>query len=168
MYESSGDLLYRARTSDGELGEPMVFLQTRFIEASPTFSADGKYLAYASDESGGREVYVRPFPPGESKWRVSLNGGTAPRWRRDGKELFYVEGEQLMTVSVITQPSLSLGAPARLFGKRPQQLADLNHNPQYDVTADGQRFILRERLANEKPLAVHVVHNWFEEFRGQK
>ena len=75
---------------------------------------------------------MRSFPTGEGKWRVSTNGGTAPRWRRDGKELFYVERKKLMAVS---------------------------------VTADGKRFIVREKPVSEKPLAVHGVQNWFEEFR---
>ena len=159
------DLMYRQRRSDGTLGEATVFLRTQFEEATPTFSSDGKYLAYVSNESGRNEIYVRAFPAGERKWRVSMNGGEVPRWRRDGKEIFFVEGDQLMAVSVTTQPAFSPGTPAPLFSRR--HLTDLNH-PQYDVTSDGQRFILRDRLANEKPLAVHVVHNWFEEFRGQR
>ena len=159
------DLLYRERKSDGTLGDATVFLRTPFEEATPTFSADGKYLAYSSDESGRNEIYVRTFPAGDARWRVSMNGGQVPRWRRDGKEIFFVEGDQIMAVSVITLPTFSLGKPAPLFSR--SHLTDLNY-PQYDVTSDGKRFIVRERLANEKPLGVHVVHNWFEEFRGQK
>jgi serine/threonine-protein kinase len=123
------------------------------------------HLAHVSNESGGNEIYVRPFPAGENKWRVSSNGGTGPRWRRDGRELIYIEGDQLMAVSVTTQPTLSPGTPAALFSRR--YLTDLTLHPQYDVTSDGKRFLVRERRA-EKPLAVHVAHNWFEEFRGQQ
>jgi hypothetical protein len=103
---------------------------------------------------------VRSFPNGEGKWRVSTNGGAAPRWRRDGKELFYVEGKKLMAASVATRPGFSTGTPAPLFENGLLQ----GLTPQYDVAADGKRFVVRERMP-EKPLAIHVVHNWFEEFR---
>jgi hypothetical protein len=103
---------------------------------------------------------VRSFPNGERKWRVSANGGTGPRWRGDGRELFYVEGIKLMAVGVRSQPDFSSGTPAPLFEK----VSLFSYYPQYDVAADGKRFIVRERIV-EKPLAIHVVHNWFEEFR---
>ena len=166
MYQSLSpqtkrDLLYRERGKDGSLGEPMVFLQTPFVEGAARFSPDGRFVAYVSDESGRFEVYVRSFPNGEGKWRVSANGGGGPRWRRDGKELFYTEGNKLMAVPVSTQPGFSPGTPAPLFEENTLQSV----NPEYDVTADGKRFIVRERLVTEKPLAIHVVNNWFEEFR---
>lgn len=159
--ETKRNLLYRERQKDGSLGEPMVFLQTPFDEGSARFSPDGRFIAYVSDESGRFEVYVRSFPNGEGKWRISANGGGGPRWRRDGKELFYTEGNKLMAVAVTTQPGFSPGTPASLFEENTLQ----SFAPQYDVSADGKRFIVRERLVNEKPLAIHVVHNWFEEFR---
>ena len=142
----------------------MVFLQTPFTEGAPTFSPDGRFVAYVSDESGRNEVYVRSFPNGDGKWRVSINGGAGPRWRRDGRELFYTEGNKLMAVPVATQLRFSPGTPAPLFENDTLQ----SFNPQYDVAADGQRFIVRERLVSEKPLAIHVVNNWFEEFRRQQ
>ena len=162
--ETKRDLLYRERRKDGSLGEPVIFLATAFEEGASKFSPDGRFIAYVSSESGRNEVYVRSFPKGESKWRVSTNGGTAPRWRRDGKELFYGEQRKLMVVSVTTQPTFSSGTPALLFEKR----ALTFFNPQYDVAADGKRFIVRERLVSEQPLAIHVAHNWFEEFRRRQ
>jgi hypothetical protein len=108
---------------------------------------------------------VRSFPKGEGKWRVSTDGGSAPRWRRDGKELFYTERNKLMAVSVVTQPTFSAGTPALLFEKR---ALGGSFNPQYDVAADGKRFIVRDRLVREQPLAIHVAHNWFEEFRRRE
>jgi len=159
--ETKRDLLYRERQKDGSLGEPKVFLQTPFDEGASRFSPDGRFIAYVSDESGRFEVYVRIFPSGDGKWRVSANGGGGPRWRRDGKELFYTEGNKLMAVAVTAQPGFSTGNPAALF----EENTLLSFTPQYDVTADGKRFIVRERLVNEKPLAIHVVNNWFEEFR---
>ena len=167
MYQSNSrdtkrDVLYRERRNDGSLGDPMVFLKTPFDEGAPKFSPDGRFIAYVSDESGRYEVYVRSFQNGAGKWRVSTNGGGGPRWRRDGRELFYTEGNKLMAVGITTQPGFSPGTPAPLFEANNTLLS---FNPQYDVTADGKRFILRERLVNEKPLAIHVVHNWFDEFR---
>jgi len=139
----------------------MVFLQTPFDEGASRFSPDGRFVVYVSDESGRFEVYVRSFPNGDGKWRVSTNGGGGPRWRRDGRELFYTEGDKLMAVAVTTQTSFSPGTPAPVF----ENSSLPSFNPQYDVAPDGKRFIVRERLVSEEPLAIHVVHNWFEEFR---
>jgi Tol biopolymer transport system component len=163
-FATNGDVWYRERSSDGQLGEPAPFAQSRFNEGSPTFSPDSHFLAYVSDETGRNEVYVRSFPNGDGKWRVSTNGGTAPRWRRDGQELFYVEGEQLMAVAVTTRPTFTSRTATPLFSNR--MLAAFT--PEYDVTADGKRFIARNTPPDERPLAVHVVHNWFEEFRSPR
>jgi hypothetical protein len=105
-------------------------------------------------------VYVRSFPNGEGKWRVSTNGGTARRWRRDGKELFQVERKKLMAVGVTAQPGFSPGTPAPLFGN-----STLGYGSQCDVTANGKRFIVREKPVSGKPLAIHVAQTWSEEFR---
>jgi eukaryotic-like serine/threonine-protein kinase len=164
--ESKGDLLYRERRSDGSLGEPVVFLKTPFDETAGQISPDGRFIAYTSDESGRYEVYVREFPSGAGKWQVSAKAGFGPRWRRDGKELYYVEQRRLMAVSVATRPGFSPGPPAALFEKR--ALAFLAPQAEYDVTPDGKRFVMVGRPPGEAPLAIHVVHNWFEEFRGQK
>jgi Tol biopolymer transport system component len=155
------DLVYRERRADGSMGEPAVFLKTPFNEGAPRFSPDGRFVAYVSDESGGAEVYVRDFPKGANRWQVSAHGGNSPRWGRDGKEIFYVEGRSLMSVSVTSRPALSLGMPVRLFEQRSVQTL------QYDVAPDSKRFIILDRPANQAPLSVHVVHNWFEDFRGR-
>ena len=107
------------------------------------------------------EIYLRDFPKGSNKWQISADRGTAPRWRRDGKEIFYVERRKLMAVPVAAKPGLSPGSPAPLFDLPSQQ-------PQYDVAPDGKRFDVRERPLNEPPLSIHVVHNWFEEFRARR
>jgi hypothetical protein len=120
-------------------------------------------VAYQSNESGRVEIYVRSFPSGE-KWQVSAHGGVGPRWRRDGREIFYTEGRKLVAVPVAARPAFSPGAPAVLFELPAMQGAA----PEYDVTADGKRFVIRERPEGEPPLAVHVVHNWFEEFRSRQ
>jgi serine/threonine-protein kinase len=162
--DTGRDVWYRERAADGRLGEPKPLLQTSFNEGGVSFSPDSRFLAYISDETGRSEIYVRSFPSGDGKWRVSTNGGTSARWSRDGQELFFVEGQQLMAVAVTTRPTFSMHTASPLFSKPTLR----SFNPQYDVTADRQRFILRERPADERPLAVHVVHEWFEEFRDQK
>jgi Tol biopolymer transport system component len=167
--ESKADLVYREHRENGTMGEPQVFLKTRFSEAAAQFSADGDYVAYVSDESGTNEVYVRDFPKGANKWQVSVDGGIAPRWRRDGKEIVYVARTTVMAVSVATRPAFSFGTPVRLFEKRhirSVEAGGVNVFPQYDVSGDGRRFVILDRPGGEQPLTIHVVHNWFEEFRS--
>ncbi len=154
-------LLYRERRPDGSLGEPVVFLKTPFNASNPRFSPDGRFVAYVSDESGKDEVYVRDFPNGANKWLISTSGGSQPRWRRDGKEIFYLEQRQLMAVSVTARPRFSPGTPAKLFESPLLSIG-------YDVSADGTRFVVPVRPPSEPPLSIHVVHNWFEEFRGRR
>ena len=142
-------------------------MQTPFSERAAKFSPDGRFVAYVSDESGRNEVYVRPFPGGDGKWQVSGNGGTQPRWSKDGKELFYVERDTLMAVAVATTPSFTSAAVTRLF-----QDANLLgiYDPRYDVSADGRRFVLPEPIvgAEEKPPSIHIIQNWYEEFRDRE
>jgi Tol biopolymer transport system component len=153
--------LYWERREDGSLGEPVVFLKSSFNQGMPQFSPDGRFVAYVSDESGNNEIYVRDFPNGAKKWRISANGGALPRWRRDGKEIFYMGARRLFAVSAATKPDFAPGAPVALFEKRALSAA-------YDVSADGKRFVILDRPANEPPLSIHVVHNWFAEFRDQQ
>ncbi len=165
--ETGWDLWYLKRKEDGSGFEPVPFLQTSFRETAAKFSPDGRFVAYVSDESGRKEVYVRPFPGGDGKWQVSGNGGRQPRWSKDGKELFYTERDTLMAVVVATTPSFTSGAVTRLF-----QDADLlgGDDPRYDVSGDGRRFVLREPVAGaeEKPPSIHIVQNWFAEFRDRQ
>lgn len=160
--ESQGDLLYRERRGAGELGGENVFLRTPAHEAEARFSPDGRYVAYVSDETGPSEIYVRGFPNGEQRWKISANGGGSPRWRRDGLELFYAAGARLMAASVTLSPSLQVGTPVKLFEKPSAGFL------QFDAAAGGRRFIVLERPAAEPPLSVHVVQDWFEEFRNRK
>ena len=140
-----------------------------FGEISP----DGQWLAYQSIESGRSEVYVRPFPSGSGKWPVSISGGTYPRWRRDGKELFYVNninvfsGSPLMVVSIQTSGStFRAGIPQALFDT--QLLAGLRHpgGPanSFAVAPDGQRFLLLRPVSGSAreptPSTITVVLNW--------
>ena len=161
--DSGRDLWYLERKDDGSWSDPVEFLKTPFEERVAFFSPEGRFVAYVSNESGRDEVYVRPFPPGGGKWQVSESGGTQPRWSRDGKEIFYVEGDTLIAVSVNTKPTFSVGAMERLFSD--SHLANAFPQQTYDVAADGQRFVMVDNLGDPQ-YTIHVVQNWFEEFRA--
>ena len=165
--ETGRDLWYLEHKEDGSGWEPHPFLRTPFNETVPKFSPNGRYVAYSSNESGQYEVYVRPFPEGGRKTTLSRRGGQQPRWSRDGTELFYVEGSTLVAVSVPTGPTFSAGSMTRLF-EHPSLTRSFY--PQYDVSPDGQRFVLVGTVEAEdhKPPSIHVVQNWYEEFRGRE
>ena len=114
--------------------KPYAVLQSPFAETDPRFSPDGKWLAYASDETGRREVYVQSFPTGGGKWQVSTAGGSDPRWRGDGRELFYKSGRVLMAVPVSAGASFEAGAPVTLFDTK-------SASHVYAVDAAGERFL---------------------------
>ena len=105
----NSDIHYVELQTDGEVSAPVTFLSPLAIAAGLEFSPDGRFLAYSSNESGRREVYVLPFPDGAGKRQVSVNGGAQVRWRSNGKELYYVEGATLMAVPVSTEPTFTLG-----------------------------------------------------------
>ena len=119
------------------------------------FSPDGKYIAYSSNESGGNQVYVQPVPPGTGRWQISVNGGLAPHWRRDGKELFFSNGEELMAVDVTLRDgaAVSAGTPHPLFR--------MNAGSGYSPAADGQRFLVYSDQANNADSPIIVVQNWW-------
>jgi len=143
-----------------EDGKPFLFLQTEFNESRPVFSPDGRWIAYQSDESGRNEIYIRPFPGPGGKWQVSTNGGTRPHWRGDGKELFYFDLENFITVAEtnLGSSTVEIGVVRPLFsfirfGGGGTEM--------YDVTADGQRFLVIESAANEATSSpVTLVVNW--------
>ncbi|MEO8595931.1 MAG: hypothetical protein ABI759_21600 [Candidatus Solibacter sp.] len=167
--ETGFDLLFRERHADGSLGEPAAFLKTPSLETAAQFSPDGRYVVYVSDESGRNEIYVRDFPLGSRKWQVSAQGGIAPRWRRDGKEILYIAQTRLMAVVVKAGAVPSFGNPVPLFERptlRSVNAGGVNPSPQYDVSADGSQLVILDRPAGEPPLSIHVIHNWFAEFRN--
>ena len=165
--ENGMDLWYLKGKEDSSGFDSVPFLQTSFNEYAAMFSAQGRFVAYVSNQSGQDQVYVRPFPEGEGQWQVSTQGGVQPRWSRDGKELFYVEADTLMAVEVSTRPSFTTAATTRLF-RHPNLRAAAEHD--YDVSPDGQRFVLVETVESEEAKApsIHVVENWFAEFRGRE
>ncbi|MFN7936902.1 MAG: protein kinase [Bryobacteraceae bacterium] len=121
--------------------KPVAVLKNEFNEQSAVFSPDGKYIAYVSDESGRSEVYVQTYPLSGAKWQVSNGGGSSPRWRKDGREMFYLNEGSLMAVDVAPGAGFRLGAPVKLFSVAIRADA-METNERYAVSADGQRFLL--------------------------
>jgi eukaryotic-like serine/threonine-protein kinase len=137
--------------------KPFLFLQTEAQEFWGEFSPDGRWIAYVSDESGQFEIYIRPFPGPGGKQQVSSAGGTTLRWRGDGKELFYLAADnKLMVVEVkISGSSLEIGALRPLFETNPAW-----QGRDFDVTADGQRFLVNNLVEERGSLPLTLVVNW--------
>jgi hypothetical protein len=146
---------------------PVPFLQTEFEELGGQFSPDRQFVAYTSDETGRFEVYVRSFLGSAGKWQISVMGGTHPRWRRDGKEIFYLGPDNaLMVVSAETKGRFDAGAPSRLFDV-PLQLFRSDSPDPYAVAPDGQRFlVMTSGEALSTPLTVTL--NWPSALRPQR
>jgi WD40 repeat protein len=142
--------------------KPIAFLRTQFNERSGQFSPDGHWIAYTSDESGSDQIYVREFSSGSAqgssvaagKWLISKDGGTDPRWRGDGRELFYVASDgKLMSVDISAKPVFAAGASRPLF-QLPPGVSGV------DVTADGSRFLIGVPVAQNASVPFTVVLNW--------
>jgi serine/threonine protein kinase/Tol biopolymer transport system component len=140
--------------------KPVSYLQTPFNEAAAQFSPDGKWIAYASNESGQPQVYVQAIPAGGAKWQISPAGGDQPRWRRDGKELFYISADQkLMAVPVKSGPGFEAGAPQPLFELDPI-FPPLLGRFAYQPTADGKRFLVLSTAGGTAAPPINLVVNW--------
>jgi Tol biopolymer transport system component/tRNA A-37 threonylcarbamoyl transferase component Bud32 len=139
--------------------KPVPYLQTPFNESDAQFSPDGRWMAYASNESGQPQVYVQSIPAGGSKFQISNVGGGQPRWRRDGKELFFISTDnKLMAVPLKIGNTVEAGPPKPVFDFQPI-FPSLFGRWAYEPTADGQRFlVLTETGAANPPLTV--VLNW--------
>jgi Tol biopolymer transport system component len=145
-------------------GKLQPFLQTPADETAPRFSPDGRFIAYASNESGPFEIYVRPYPGPGGKWQISIDGGTEPVWNPKGRELFYRAGNKMMVVDVTTQGAFAAGKPKMLF-EGPYVLSPRT-SQDYDVSQDGQRFLmLKATEQGQGPSQINVVLNWFEELK---
>jgi serine/threonine protein kinase len=142
---------------------PHVFVaSSSFDEAAPSYSPDGRWIVYASNESGRNEIYVRPYPGPGGKWQISTEGGTEPVWNPKGHELFYRDGQKMMAVDYMAQPTFSAGKPRMLFQgpftPTPRSASD------YDVSRDGQRFLML-KAAEQVPGEISVVLNWTAELK---
>ena len=134
-------------------------VQSEFIDGEANFSPDGRWLAYASNETGRWEVYVQPFPANGARWQVSTSGGRQPQWRRDGNELFYAtDDRKLYAVDVRAASSFQAGTPRLLFQLQANTLATRNS---YVPSSDGRRFLVNA-LVEETPSPITVVLNWAE------
>jgi hypothetical protein len=142
-------------------GKPSPWLNTPFIETLGQFSPDGRWVAYQSNESGALEIYVQPFPAASAKWQISTNGGGMPRWRPDGKELFFIAPDAKLMAAAVTASNTTFEAtsPVPLFQTRvvggPGQI--LKH--QYAVSRDG-RFLINEPAGGSAPTPITLILNW--------
>ncbi|HEY6051349.1 MAG TPA: protein kinase [Thermoanaerobaculia bacterium] len=142
-------------------GKPFPFVKTTFVEVLPVFSPDGRYIAYQSNASGRAEVYVQSFPEPGGKWQISTAGGYEPRWRADGKELYYRGDDQkLMAVGIETNPKFTAGMPKALFQSRFETAITRNR---YMPSPDGSRFLAVGTLGRESITPTTVALNWFAE-----
>jgi eukaryotic-like serine/threonine-protein kinase len=130
----------------------------RFDQRSSRISLDGKWLAYASDESGRPEIWVQTFPVAGGKVRVSINGGERPAWSRDGKELFFIGADaKLMAAAVRAGSKFEAGKPKALFDTGSDMTLSFNNS--FDVSKDG-RFLIPVRPAQAGPSPLTVMVNW--------
>ena len=131
------------------------------VEDQGQFSPDGHWLAYTSNVSGPSEIYVIPFPPTVgAKWLVSRGGGVQPRWRRDGKELFYISPDsKMMSVEVKTQPVFQSGTPHSLFQTDIVDTGIRTGPISWDIAPDGNRFLIIAPNSSERS-SLTVALNW--------
>jgi len=144
-------------------GKPFPIVQDAFEESLPSVSPDGKWMVYRSNESGRQEIYITAFPAGGAKWQVSTNGGTAAKWRRDGKELFFLDPtDKIVAVEVnASGNAVRLGAPHDLF----QTVGIQREYGPFDVTADGKKFLLNSGNLKEGSDPFTLVLNWPTELK---
>jgi hypothetical protein len=157
LYNVNSAAIWRASPSGD--GTPAVLSKSKVRQDQAQLSPDGRWMAYR--ETGGEgaaDVYVQTFPPGENRWQISTAGGQQPRWRRDGRELFYVAGDQIMAVSVtVRNNAIEAGVPQPLFKSVFERTTRRNH---YVVSADGQRILVVQALRSTAPPRMTAVVNW--------
>ena len=163
-------LIYGVRTDPGigEIwwqpvgGDPIPFLDTSDSEQAPRLSPDGQRLAYISDETGEDRIYVQAFPEGGEPVRISDEPGTEPVWSRDGRELFYRTGNQMVAVAVETEPAFRVVSRLVLFDEPYEFGFGGIGMPGYDVALDGEHFLMVQR-DTDAAAGYTVVTNWLEE-----
>ena len=138
-----------------------LFLKAPSVLRNGQFSPDGKWVAYASNETGKWEIYVTSFPEARGKWQVSAGGGEQPRWREDGKELFYLSSDgKLMAAPVTTGANFDASTPVALFQATPRQPVPIYDLFVYDVSRDGQRFLINTEVKQAETTPMSIVLNW--------
>jgi Tol biopolymer transport system component len=157
LNQTGGSDIWSLDLRNGNKATPLV--QTPSVESEPRFAPDGKWFAYSSDESGRPEIYVQSFPPSGRKWQISIQGGTEPQWRRDGKVLYYTDVPGMLhAVDVTLGASVDAGTPRTLFPV--QSTANGPGAWNYDVAGDGNRFLVSPDAASAKQREISVVLNW--------
>jgi serine/threonine-protein kinase len=180
-WTSDGDLIFNSDRAGGNASisvlavggdrKPQALLATKFRLMDGALSPDGRWLAYESDESGHYEIFVRPYPDVEAhQWVISSGGGEEPKWAPDGRTLFFRSAKSLMAAAVETAPGFSFRTPEAVlditayeFRRGPPRT--------YDVSRDGQRFLLVKPVAGAdagsvaQPLRTVIVQNWTEELK---
>jgi serine/threonine protein kinase/WD40 repeat protein len=147
-------------------GKARLFLKATSSLKTAQFSPDGKWVAYSSNESGRWEVYVTSFPDANGKWQVSTDGGEQPRWRGDGKEIYFLSSDaKLMAVSVDTNNEFQSGTPAVLFQTEPREQVATTEQVVYDVSRDGQQFLVNSKYDNGSAHPMSVILNWKSEIK---
>ncbi len=140
---------------------PIPFIRTSFGVSDGQFSPDGRFVTYASNESGRWEIYVAPFPGPGGNWKISREGGFEPRWRRDGSEIFYIAPDgKLMAVAVRQTPRFDAGEPRPLFLMRRREPVSANDLYSYDVSPDAQRFLVNTDAGETTTPPLTLVLNW--------
>jgi Tol biopolymer transport system component len=138
--------------------KPQPYLDSRFTGFNPAFSPDGHWIAYSSDETGRREIYVSPYPGPGARFPISVDGGGVPRWSHDGRELFYRKGQQMMAVAIQTSPVFRAEKPVVLF--------EGPYGNNFDVARDGRFLMIKPPNVQQTPTnQVNVVLNWLEELK---
>jgi dipeptidyl aminopeptidase/acylaminoacyl peptidase len=144
-------------------GKPLLVVRTPFEEGCAQLSPDGRWIAFVSGETGHEDVYVQPFTPGSQpgrRWQISTNGGAVPRWRRDGKELFFISSDRrVMALTVSTGTAFHAGVAKPLFQTHATGFL------RYDVTADGQRFLVNTIVEEPNTSLPTIVLNWTSELK---
>ena len=145
-----------------------LYFRSPAIDTKPAFSPDGKWIAFASGQSGSQEVYVRRFPDTGEQWQVSTGNGSYPKWRHDGKEIFYdsMDG-QLMAVRVSTGESFQADPPRALFRFDPLVIPEGVASPVEAVAPDGTRFLVVTKAEGSTSSPFEVVLNWPELVKGR-
>jgi hypothetical protein len=140
--------------------KPVRMLADKGNQTNGQISLDGKSLAYASDESGGWNIYATTFPSAAGKWQVSIGGGTEPRWRGDGKEMFYLDAQGTLTaLSISAGSTFSRGTPQPLFRVHPRPRISNTDLFSYDVSKDGSRFIVNRYVEPSSVAPLNILLN---------
>jgi len=176
LYSSSagetGNDIYEIRLDDPN-AQPEPLLVTKASEMAPALSPDGNFLAYMSDVPGHQEVFLARYPSGAGRRQVSVDGGGWPKWREDGRELYYISQDSLTVVDVELGDRPLIGTPRRLFSVG----ATVNSigtglTKGFDVSADGTRFLVTRAVttADDQPEDTRAIYvsNWFKEFEGNR